>query len=361
MWARRRYSQLYKAAQTADVIIIEGKMGLYEGMPSSADLAIAFNLPVLVTIDADAKAQTFSAVATGLLSYNPEIKPAGVIPNKLGSIGHGKLLQDALPARLTWFGSLLEDDTFALPERRLGLHRAAEIENLEVKIAAAAKALSESGDLPLLPLASFNPPTQSIASQLLAGKTIAIARDEAFCFIYPANVDCLVAMGASFQYFSPLHDAVIPQADAIWLPGGYPELHVAKISKNSAMKNALQQGLDDHTPILAECGGMMELSSQINSENVFDLLPSQSQVTSGLQGIGTQQLELHGHKINAHTFHYDVFETALTPTGTFTAKYGNGEAIYEHGSITASFFHFFFHQIGTQQRHCFYHEQFSLF
>lgn len=86
----------------------------------------------------------------------------------------------------------------------------------------------------------------------------------------------------------------------------------------------------------------MALSSQINGENAFYLLPSQSQVTSGLKGIGTQQLELHGHKINAYTFHCGVFATALTPIGTATTKYGNGEAVYENGSITSSFLHFYF-------------------
>ena len=335
-------SQLYKAAKSADVIIIEGVMGLYDGVLSSADLAIAFNLPVLVTIDASAMAQTFSAVASGLLAYNPAIKAAGVIANKLGSVGHGKLLQEALPPHLTWFGALLKDQAFALPERHLGLHRAAEIEDLEAKIEAAAKALGDSGDLPLPPLAHFNPPVQTTLPQLLAGKTIAIARDEAFCFIYPANIDCLIAMGASLQYFSPLHDEVIPQADAIWLPGGYPELHLAKISQNSAMQYALQQAANHRMPILAECGGMMALSSQINGENGFDLLPSTSQLTTNLQGIGTQQLTLNGNQINAHTFHYGVFETTLTPTATATAQYGQGEAVYQHGSITASFLHFYF-------------------
>lgn len=335
-------AQLYKAAQTADVMIIEGVMGLYDGVPSSADLAIAFNLPVLVTIDASAMAQTFSAVAAGLLSYNPQIKPAGVIANKLGSVGHGKLLQEALPPHLTWFGALLKDEEFALPERHLGLYRADEIEDLEAKIEAAAKALSESGELPLPPVATFNPPTQTVLPQLLAGKTIAIARDEAFCFIYPANIDCLIAMGASLHYFSPLHDGVIPPADAIWLPGGYPELHLAKISQNYAMKHSLQQAANNHTPIFAECGGMMALSSQINGENGFDLLPSTSQVTTNLQGIGTQQLTLNGQITNAHTFHYGVFETTLKPIATATAKYGKGESVYQHGSITASFLHVYF-------------------
>ena len=335
-------AQLYKAAQTANVIIVEGVMGLYDGTPSSADLAIQFDLPILVTIDASAMAQTFGAVATGLLSYNPELKAVGVIANKLGSVGHGQLLKDALPNHLTWFGALLNDDAFSLPERHLGLHRAAEIDDLEAKIEAAAKALSASGELPLPPLTTFKPPVQTNLPQLLVAKTIAVARDDAFCFLYPANLDCLKAMGATLEFFSPLHDAMIPEADAIWLPGGYPELYLDKISQNMAMKNALQQAINNHVPVLAECGGMMSLAETINEENGFGLLAGKSAVTKNLQGIGTQHVMLNGENIAAHTFHYGVFESPLTPIARAVAKYGQGEVVYQHGSITATFLHFYF-------------------
>ena len=251
-------------------------------------------------------------------------------------------MQDALPPHLTWFGALLKDDAFTLPERHLGLHCAAEIDDLEAKIQAAANALADSGELPLPPLANFNPPSQSALPQLLAGKTIAIARDAAFCFIYPANLDCLKAMGARLQFFSPLNDAEIPLADAIWLPGGYPELHLDKISQNTAMRNALKLAANNNTPILAECGGMMALSEAINETPAFDLLAGHSQVTKKLQGIGTQQVMLNSEQISAHTFHYGVFESSLLPVAKATTKYGQGEAVYQHGSITATFLHFYF-------------------
>lgn len=335
-------AQLYKAALTADVILVEGVMGLYDGTPSSADLAIQFDLPVLVTIDASAMAQTFSAVATGLLSYNPALKPAGVIANKLGSTGHGKLLQEALPKHLTWFGALLKEDAFALPERHLGLHRAAEIEDLEARIEAAAKALSESGDLPLPPVATFNPPTQTALPQLLAGKTIAIAHDAAFCFIYPANIDCLQAMGAKLIYFSPLNDTKLPEAHGYWLPGGYPELHLAQISQHKTMKASLQAASEAGKPILAECGGMMALGESLNGETAFGLLAGHSVIEPKLQGLGTQTLETAHGTITAHTFHYGKFETDLNVAFAAKSQYGKGEAVYRHRSITASFLHFYF-------------------
>ncbi len=335
-------AQLYQAAQTADVILVEGVMGLYDGAPSSADLALQFDLPVLVTIDASAMAQTFSAIAAGLLSYNPALKPAGVIANKLGSVGHGKLLQEALPKHLSWFGALLKEDAFALPERHLGLHRAAEIKDLEAKIEAAAKALRDSSDLPLPPLVTFNPPAQAALPQLLAGRTIAIARDAAFCFIYPANVDCLQAMGATLIYFSPIADNNLPEAHGYWLPGGYPELHLADLKQNTRMKAGLKAALEAGKPILAECGGMMALGETLNGEAAFGLLAGHSTIEPKLQGLGTQTLATAHGTLAAHTFHYGKFETSLNMAHQATSQYGSGEAVYRQRGITASFLHFYF-------------------
>ena len=335
-------AQLYQAAQTADVILVEGVMGLYDGAPSSADLALQFDLPVLVTIDASAMAQTFSAIAAGLLSYNLALKPAGVIANKLGSVGHGKLLQEALPKHLSWFGALLKEDAFTLPERHLGLHRAAEIKDLEAKIEAAAKALRDSSDLPLPPLVTFNPPAQAALPQLLAGRTIAIARDAAFCFIYPANVACLQAMGATLIYFSPIADNNLPEAHGYWLPGGYPELHLADLKQNTRMKAGLKAALEAGKPILAECGGMMALGETLNGEAAFGLLAGHSTIEPKLQGLGTQTLATAHGTLAAHTFHYGKFETSLNMAHQATSQYGSGEAVYRQRGITASFLHFYF-------------------
>ncbi len=149
-------AQLYKAAQQADLIIIEGVMGLYDGTPSSADIAIHFDVPVLINIDASGMAQTFGAVASGLLNFNPQLKSAGVFANKVGSLGHAKLLHNALPAHFTWFGALQKDTHYQLPERHLGLFCADEIDNLDEKIEAAANVLM--ADLPRPPKVNFYAP-----------------------------------------------------------------------------------------------------------------------------------------------------------------------------------------------------------
>jgi cobyrinic acid a,c-diamide synthase len=333
-------AQLYRAAQQADLIIVEGVMGLYDGTPSSADIAVHFNLPALLIIDASGMAQTFGALASGLLAHNKHLKSAGAFANKVGSTGHAQLLKSSLPHNLTWYGNLQKDEKLSLPERHLGLFRASEISDLEDKIETAAKAIS--AELPLPPIVKFKTPTLTNNPKLLADKTIAIARDAAFCFIYQANLDWLTDMGATLQFFSPLHDQSLPEADAYWLPGGYPELHLDEIGTNVAMKNSLRAAFKANKPILAECGGMMALSDSINQQSAFGLLAGKSQIHSKLQGLGSLKAELPQGELGAHTFHYGSFETELPPFAVAKTRFGKAENIYRHGSVHASFLHFYF-------------------
>lgn len=333
---------LYRAAQENDVILLEGVMGLFDGTPSSADIALQFGIPVALAIDASAMAQTFGALAAGLLGFNSTIQPAGVIANRIGGKGHADFLRASLPADIPWLGALPLGEAYSLPERHLGLHRASEIEDIEQRIKAAAQALCESSPLALPAAVTFQAADRQESPQLLTGRTIAVARDEAFCFIYPANLECLQAMGAQLEYFSPLHDAAAPDADAYWLPGGYPELHMRALSSNHTMKDSLKQAHDNGKPMLAECGGMMALSDSIDGQTAFGLLPSYSRVEKQLQGIGTQTLKIGQNSINAHTFHHGVFETSLHPQLSAETLYGRGESFYRHGSISASFLHFYF-------------------
>lgn len=335
-------AQLYRAAQDADLIIVEGVMGLYDGSPSSADIALRFGLPVILAIDASGMAQTFGALAAGLLGHKPALIGAGVLANKVGSEGHARLLRDSLPQHLSWFGALEKNENLSLPERHLGLFRADEITDLEEKIETAANALASSSALPLPPPVVFEAPTKRLPPKLLVNKTIAVARDAAFCFIYQANLDCLTEMGATLEFFSPLQDQTLPAADAYWLPGGYPELHLEEISNNGAMRAALHAAFNASKPILAECGGMMALSESIDDRPAFGLLPGQSQIHKRLQGLGSLEAELPYGKLGAHTFHYGSFETPLNPIASASTRFGKPENIYRHGTIHASFLHFYF-------------------
>jgi cobyrinic acid a,c-diamide synthase len=338
--------QLYRAAQTADVIVIEGVMGLYDGTPSSADIAKAFGLPVALVIDASGMAQTFAAIVHGLYDYEPALQSAGVIANKVGSLGHADMLKDTLcnntksKAEIPWLGALIKDEKLRLPERHLGLHLAHEIKDIEARIEAAAEMLGK--DLALPPSIIFEAPNEHTLPKPLQGKTIAVARDDAFCFIYPANIDCLLSLGANLVYFSPTYDTELPEADAYWLPGGYPELHLERISQNTTMRTSLQKAAVTGKPILAECGGMMALGVSLNGTKTFGVLEGSSEIQPKFQGLGTQHATINSSSIGAHTFHYGKFETAMQPAMIAHSRYGNGEAIYRQDNITASFLHFYF-------------------
>lgn len=336
--------RLYQTAAEADVILVEGVMGLYDGQPSSADIALKFNLPLALTIDASGMAQTFGALAAGLYAHAPGLRPAGVIGNRLGSAHHGQILRDSLPANIPWLGGMLRQDELSLPERHLGLFRANEISDLNERIARAASLLSSNGPVPLPPTTTFQPPPQNDIPALLSGRRIAIARDEAFCFIYQANLDCLQALGAELSFFSPLSDQQLPEADAIWLPGGYPELNLGALSGNQAMRQALQQAWQQGMPMLAECGGMMAASDSINASPTLGLLPGACQMQTRFQGLGVQFASLPEGELHAHTFHYSSFNSPLTALSHARKQNSQkpGEAIYRHGSLTASYLHFYF-------------------
>ncbi|MHB1115098.1 MAG: cobyrinate a,c-diamide synthase, partial [Acidovorax defluvii] len=266
--------RLHAAAQEADLILIEGVMGLFDGDPSAADLAQRFDVPVLAVVDASAMAGTFGALAFGLQHYRPGLPWAGVLANRVGSARHADMLQAGLREPQDWLGALmrvtLKADVGAaraagalLPERHLGLVAAHELLDSQQRLDAAADALAATplGQMTAQDLqrwaVDFPAPAHTAAvPALLAGRTVAVARDAAFCFIYAANVQCLTQMGARVVFFSPLHDAALPQCDAVWLPGGYPELHAAQIAANTGMQASLRAHVGAGKPLWAECGGM---------------------------------------------------------------------------------------------------------
>lgn len=339
--------RLGEAAQTADLILIEGAMGLFDGDPSSADIAARFGLPVLAVIDAAAMAQTFAAVAHGLATWRADVNVAGVLANRVGSAGHGELLRLCLPPHIAWYGALPREAALALPERHLGLVRGEEVADLEARLHAAAAALPEAVlDLPQ-PVA-FATPAATTPPALLAGVRIAIARDDAFAFIYPANLDLLAAMGAQLRFFSPVAGATLPECDAVWLPGGYPELRLAALAGNSALAAGLHAHHAAGKPIVAECGGMLYLAESLcdvagECAPMAGLLPAHARMQPRLAGLGLQAVELPEGALRGHTFHHSRLETDLAPlTRATNPNGGAGEAVYRQGRLTASYVHFYF-------------------
>ncbi|MGM0858712.1 MAG: cobyrinate a,c-diamide synthase [Pseudomonadota bacterium] len=340
--------RLAKAAQEADVILVEGSMGLFDGSPSSADLAILAGIPALPVIDAWGMAQTFGAVAQGLAQYHPELAIHDVIANRIGSPGHGKLLADNMPEGINLLGAVPRHEAMKIPDRHLGLVQASELSGLDAQLDAAADVLKEAGldRLPKLVTLKANAPDP--APKYLRGVRIAIARDDAFAFIYRANLDVLEAMGAELAFFSPLNDATLPECDALWLPGGYPELHAARFSANQPMRDAIAAHHHAGKPLLAECGGLMSCVEQLvdgdgDSHAMVGLLPGTAKMAGKLTALGLQSLTAESSELRGHTYHHSLLETSMTPL-TRTRKLAGSEAepIYREGALVASYFHGYF-------------------
>jgi len=342
---------LYEAAGTAELILIEGVMGLYDGTPSSADLARLFGVPVLAVIDAQAMAQTFGAIAYGLARYSPGLPFHGVLANRVAGEGHARLAQEGMPAELRFLGGLVRQAGIELPDRHLGLVQAEEIVDLEQRLAASASALQGTGLESLPPVIELSAPEDESAplEALLTGVRIAVARDRAFAFLYPANLDLLRAMGAELVFFSPLADADLPSADSVYLPGGYPELHLAQLGANRALAQSLRRHVDAEKPVYAECGGMLYLLESLTDAQgiratLAGILPGHAQLHARLQAIGYQSAPLAGGALRGHAFHHSTISTPLVPSAHTESSRGSskGEAIYRHKRLVATYFHGYF-------------------
>ncbi|MBB3122439.1 cobyrinate a,c-diamide synthase [Pseudoduganella violacea] len=341
--------QLAQAAREADVILIEGVMGLYDGTPSSADLSRTFGVPVMAVIDAGAMAQTAGALVHGLRDYGP-VQMAGVIANRIASPGHAKMVATSL--RDIPLFATLPKQARSLPERHLGLVLPGEVADLDAlldELAAQLDFNQQAWDSQ--PLVELDlPPALESQRQHLQGKTIAIARDAAFMFLYPANLETLQALGARLEFFSPLADEALPShADAVYLPGGYPELHASTLAAACKWTASIRAAHAAGLPIVAECGGMMALADTLcDSEGrewpMAGLLPGRVEMQKRLAGLGAQALPTEHGPLRGHTFHYSrlttetppVVQTVKNPSGV------EGEAVYKLGSLHASYFHAYF-------------------
>ncbi|CAB3679629.1 cobyrinate a,c-diamide synthase [Trinickia soli] len=338
---------LAEAAGEADLILVEGMMGLFDGTPSGADLALRFGLPVAAVIDAQAMAQTFGAVALGLGRFNPSLNFHGVFANRVGSAYHARMLEDALPPDVRWLGHVPGTQDIALPERHLGLHPAIEIDDLDERIDRAADALAPTALAQLPAPVVFDAPPRAPVPRLLDGLRIAVARDAAFSFVYPANLRLLDALGAQVSEFSPLADEPLPaQIDALYLPGGYPELHAAELARNTRTSDAIRAHAQAGRPIFAECGGMLYLLETLTDSAgettpMLGLLPGHATLGKQLAALGMQSVVGNHGELRGQTFHYSHVKTPLAPalTATYAQSDAPGESIYRSGAIVASYLH----------------------
>nr|WP_313406083.1 cobyrinate a,c-diamide synthase [Pseudomonas sp.] len=339
---------LWQAAGEADLILIEGVMGLFDGKPSAADLARHFGVPVLGVIDGAAMAQTFGALAHGLATFQPDLPFAGVLGNRVASSRHGEILRDALPPSIRWFGALPRSAAVELPSRHLGLVQAAELADLDARLDAAADALAASADVDLPPAVSFAAPPINEPAPLLKDVRIGVARDAAFAFLYQANLDLLQALGAELRYFSPLADSALPEVDSLYLPGGYPELHLAELAGNQAMAAAIRAHHQAGKPLLAECGGMLYLLDELRdkqgtSGRMLGLLTGSAALQPRLTALALQEVTLPEGELRGHSYHHSRLDSPLEPLVRGRCPNGKpvAEAVYRLGRLTASYIHFY--------------------
>lgn len=335
---------LASKSQGADITIIEGVMGLFDGLKgvggvgSSADLAKQLELPVLLVVSAKGMSGSLVALVEGFKARadGMGITIIGVIANHVGSENHAKILRELLvefnlPPLVAW----LDKDAPQLPERHLGLKMPNELDlpnfsdALHVEIDFTTKTTKYTKDIEN-PLRFSAPETE-----LLRGKTIAIAKDKACCFIYPVNIEWLESQGAEVVYFSPLAGEKVPDADALWLPGGYPELHL-NILEQSNTWNSLCDFIESGKPVLAECGGMMLLGQSITDKaggtaQMANVLPCTFAMQDKLAGLGYRS-ETSG--VTGHEFHHSKREfTAVPARGRLLACGNSSQA--QHARVVS--------------------------
>ena len=333
-----------------DAAIVEGVMGMFDGYSklkgSSAELSRLLSLPVILLINAASTAYSVAATIYGFKKFQPDINIAGVIFNRVSSESHFSYLKDACSdAGVECLGYIKKDNSLATPSRHLGLTLTAKAD-MDRFINTAADAVAENVDIEtLLKLTKLHSheidhlPTPPVS----AGKVAAVACDEAFNFIYPANLDRLSAEGYEIVTFSPIHDKSLPEADFVYLPGGYPELFEEEIATNVSMKNSIREYVENGGRLWAECGGMLYLSQEIDGFPMCGVLPIKCTMQDAKLSLGYRTICFGEKVFKGHEFHYshvvnpDCMESVATQSNakgslvkTPVYRYKNAFASYTH-------------------------------
>jgi len=360
---------LAESAAGADLTLIEGVMGLYDGAEigpggatgSTADLAAMFDLPVVLVMNVKGQGATAGAVLAGLARHRASVRIAGVIFNQVGGAVHRQILTAAaeelgIPA----LGFLPRLPALAMPERHLGLKQAGEIADRAGFLAAAAASIAPHIDLERLisiagPIATA--PAEHVLGVPPLGQRIAVAQDIAFAFAYPAQLEAWRRAGATLAFFSPLADeAPDGGTDAVFLPGGYPELHAGKLASNAGYQGGLRTAAARNVPIYGECGGYMVLGETLTdaegiAHRMAGLLPVATSFAQPKLHLGYRRawlveagpLGARNAAYAGHEFHYATVERETGDAVLFRAKDARGNDLAalgrRNGSVMGSFLH----------------------
>ncbi len=356
------------ASQGADIALLEGVMGLFDGASptsdegSTAEIAKWIQAPVLLVCDAGGMARSIAALAKGFSTFDPDLQISGLICNRLGSRGHLDLLRKVTEGKPPVLGGLPKEAALAFADRHLGLHSADRATVPEDVFVSWGDRVSEWCDVDaIIALAKSAPALPEIpATARIVGEgvscRIGLAFDEAFHFYYDDNLRRLERLGAELVRFSPLHDAHLPDADGLYFGGGYPEIHAEALSRNQSMRKEVAAFAEAQGPIYGECGGLMYLSSGIRTvEGVLHamvgLIPGEAEMRDHLQALGYVEVETQdatifgpaGLKFRGHQFRYSDVRLPPEVECTYHVRRRRGgepfQEGYRQGNTLASYVH----------------------
>jgi cobyrinic acid a,c-diamide synthase len=354
-------------AASADLLVIEGAMGLFDGIPAApcrtgatADLAARLGLSVLLVVDVAGQSQSAAALLRGFALHDPEVRIGGVVLNRLGSERHQRLVGEAMaPLGIPILGAIPRDAELVLPERHLGLVQAGEHGDLAQRLDRLAEMAERHLDLDGIVTLAAQPrlATARPATPLPPpGQRIALAQDEAFSFVYPHVLEGWRRAGAEIVPFSPLADEAPPETcDACWLPGGYPELHAGRLAAAEHFRECLARFAKTR-PVHGECGGYMVLGESLEdadgvTHRMAGLLGHATSFAHRKLHLGYRQARLlaggplgkEGARLRGHEFHYAVLTAPGSDAPLLELADGQDQMIGRSGGrrghVTGTFFH----------------------
>jgi cobyrinic acid a,c-diamide synthase len=340
-----------------DMAVVEGVMGLYDGSESTASLASALHLPVVLVVDGYGMAETAGALIQGFVQHAHEkgVDLAGVIFNRVGSDNHyGRLCRTV--QGITVLGYLPRDVNFDIPHRHLGLMVAEERPITEANLEKLSQAVLNHVNIDLLVEVGKDRAGKAESARvahkapsLPAGPVVAVAYDRAFSFYYQDNLDLLRDAGARIVYFSPLADVALPQGTGcVYMGGGYPESHAEELSRNVSMRRCIKDWADSGKPLYAECGGLMYLTRGIHDFQdrfleMAGVFPFETNMKMGRSKLGYRRVTLKedclmgkkGQEMRGHEFHYSEImeqtEGRWRTSEVYSVQNGSGQGLHDEG------------------------------
>lgn len=347
------------AEQSGSLCIIEGVMGYYDGVGmegkfSTYEVARDTQTPVILVINAKGMYTSAGALLCGFKDFKPQSNVRGVIFNGVTAMLYEGLKRIAVDVGVIPLGFLPYEKEISIGSRHLGLVTAGEIDDLDEKLRVLGALAEQCIDLDgVLELAASAPALYAKAPEIspVTNVRIAVARDRAFCFLYEENLELLRLLGCELCFFSPLNDTALPgNIGALYLPGGYPELHIEALSENNAMRLAIKSAVESGLPTFAECGGFLYLHDTLDGFAMAGVIPAKAYKTEKLQRFGYATLTAKrdnllsraGESIRAHEFHYYESDSC---GNDFTAQRPDGRAwdcVHASESLYAGFPHLYF-------------------